>query len=58
MYLHIKSYFKKVLVISKGLKEKSVYFISQLMSSDGMRLLRYKDLKYRININIQGRVSG
>ncbi|CAB4429684.1 unnamed protein product [Rhizophagus irregularis] len=38
--------------ISKGLKEKSAYFISQLMSSNGMRLLKYKDLKHRINIKL------
>ncbi|PKY57015.1 hypothetical protein RhiirA4_477754 [Rhizophagus irregularis] len=42
--------------ISKGLKGKNVYFASQLMSSDGMRLLRYKDLKHRIKINTQGRI--
>ncbi|EXX54959.1 hypothetical protein RirG_229720 [Rhizophagus irregularis DAOM 197198w] len=41
--------------ISKGLKGKNVYFVSQLMSSDGIRLLRYKDLKYRTKINTQGR---
>ncbi|CAB5360707.1 unnamed protein product [Rhizophagus irregularis] len=42
--------------ISKGLKRKNVYFVSQLMSSDGIRLLRYKDLKYRTKINTQGRI--
>ncbi|CAB5374283.1 unnamed protein product [Rhizophagus irregularis] len=40
--------------ISKGLKGKNVYFASQLMSSNGIRLLRYKDLKHRIKINTQG----
>ncbi|CAB5311854.1 unnamed protein product [Rhizophagus irregularis] len=43
--------------ISKGLKGKNIYFVSQLMSSDGIRLLRYKDLKYRTKINTQGRIS-
>ncbi|GBC39635.2 hypothetical protein GLOIN_2v1786842 [Rhizophagus irregularis DAOM 181602=DAOM 197198] len=42
--------------ISKGLKGKNVYFASQLISSDGIRLLRYKDLKHRTKINIQGRI--
>ncbi|CAB5379749.1 unnamed protein product [Rhizophagus irregularis] len=42
--------------ISKGLKGKNVYFVSQLMSSDGIRLLRYKDLKHRTKINTQGRI--
>ncbi|GBC53991.2 hypothetical protein RIR_jg15967.t1 [Rhizophagus irregularis DAOM 181602=DAOM 197198] len=42
--------------ISKGLKGKNVYFASQLMSSNGIRLLRYKDLKHRIKINTQGRI--
>ncbi|PKB94430.1 hypothetical protein RhiirA5_438801 [Rhizophagus irregularis] len=42
--------------ISKGLKGKNVYFVNQLMSSDGIRLLRYKDLKHRTKINTQGRI--
>ncbi|EXX58418.1 hypothetical protein RirG_198160 [Rhizophagus irregularis DAOM 197198w] len=42
--------------ISKGLKGKNVYFVNQLMSSDGIHLLRYKDLKYRTKINTQGRI--
>ncbi|PKY60229.1 hypothetical protein RhiirA4_483710 [Rhizophagus irregularis] len=50
-----KEIFKKG--ISKGLKGKNVYFASQLMSSDGTRLLRYKDLKHRTKINTQGRIS-
>ncbi|CAB4406684.1 unnamed protein product [Rhizophagus irregularis] len=49
-----KEIFKKG--ISKGLKGKYVYFVNQLMSSDGTRLLRYKDLKHRIKINTQGRI--
>ncbi|GBC16440.2 hypothetical protein GLOIN_2v1786842 [Rhizophagus irregularis DAOM 181602=DAOM 197198] len=44
--------------ISKELKGKNVYFISQLMSLDRTRFLRYKDLKHRIKINTQGRVLG
>ncbi|GBC54306.2 ribonuclease H-like domain-containing protein [Rhizophagus irregularis DAOM 181602=DAOM 197198] len=42
--------------ISKELKGKNVYFASQLMSSDGTCLLRYKDLKHRTKINTQGRI--
>ncbi|RGB41193.1 hypothetical protein C1646_752455 [Rhizophagus diaphanus] len=42
--------------ISKGLKGKNVYFISQLISSDGLHLLRYKDLKHKIKINTQERI--
>ncbi|CAB5394771.1 unnamed protein product [Rhizophagus irregularis] len=42
--------------ISKGLKGKNIYFVSQLMSSDGIRLLRYKDLKHRTKINTQGKI--
>ncbi|PKK60769.1 hypothetical protein RhiirC2_870830 [Rhizophagus irregularis] len=44
--------------ISKGLKGKNVCFVSQLMSSDGTCLLRYKDLKHRIKINTQGKIPG
>jgi hypothetical protein len=51
-----KEIFKKG--ISKGLKGKNVYFASQLMSSDGTCLLRYKDLKHRTKINMQGRIPG
>ncbi|GBC51848.2 ribonuclease H-like domain-containing protein [Rhizophagus irregularis DAOM 181602=DAOM 197198] len=40
--------------ISKELKGKNVYFASQLMLSDGTRILRYKDLKHRTKINTQG----
>jgi len=42
--------------ISKGLKGKNICFVSQLMSSDGTRLLRYKDLKHRMKINTQGKI--
>ncbi|RGB38228.1 hypothetical protein C1646_755958 [Rhizophagus diaphanus] len=42
--------------ISKGLKGKNIYFISQLMSLARSRLLKYKDLKHRIKINTQGRI--
>lgn len=44
--------------ISKGLKGKNVCFVSQLISSDGICLLRYKDLKHRMKINTQGKIPG
>ncbi|CAB5393352.1 unnamed protein product [Rhizophagus irregularis] len=43
-------------IFTNGMKGKNVYFASQLMLSDGTRLLRYKDLKHRTKINTQGRI--
>ncbi|CAB5359339.1 unnamed protein product [Rhizophagus irregularis] len=42
--------------VFKQLSKKGIVFLSQLLSSDGNRMLRYKDLKNRFNISTKGRI--
>ncbi|CAB5372051.1 unnamed protein product [Rhizophagus irregularis] len=42
--------------VFKQLSRKGIVFLSQLLSSDGNRMLRYKDLKNRFNISTKGRI--
>ncbi|CAB5380872.1 unnamed protein product [Rhizophagus irregularis] len=42
--------------VFKQLSKKGIVFLSQLLSSDGNRILRYKDLKNRFNISTKGRI--